>query len=286
MDEVAQATDPITVRGYRSGLEVVDGEVHIWNKAAKSDVRFAITEIVTVTWKKPGFARGYVAVQTPDCPPPAGMLAAANHPQTVVLALGEWKNAARFIRAAKKWVAGNDHVSPFAGIDATIRKDKRVRDKLPGLRGMLDPDEAVEALLAGTYDSDMFGQDTIRSGVLAATDRRVVLYGTRTSGYDSESIRYERISSVEAGRTMTGGKVTVHTSNDKLAMSMINVGDTEAFVALVRSRAGRPDDSASATPAADSGGLADELAKLGELHESGVLDADEFAAAKARLLQQ
>ena len=36
--------------------------------------------------------------------------------------------------------------------------------------------------------------------------------------------------------------------------------------------------------AADSGGTADELAKLSELHKSGVLSDDEFAQQKAKLL--
>ncbi|MFC1439067.1 SHOCT domain-containing protein [Streptacidiphilus sp. N1-10] len=43
--------------------------------------------------------------------------------------------------------------------------------------------------------------------------------------------------------------------------------------------------SATTTPAA-SGSVADELAKLGQLMQQGILSADEFAAAKARLLGQ
>jgi hypothetical protein len=44
--------------------------------------------------------------------------------------------------------------------------------------------------------------------------------------------------------------------------------------------------AASPSPASISGGLASELAKLGELHAAGVLSDGEFASAKARLLAE
>jgi hypothetical protein len=44
-------------------------------------------------------------------------------------------------------------------------------------------------------------------------------------------------------------------------------------------------EPAQAAPtAASGGGMADQLAKLAQLHADGLLDADEFASAKAKLL--
>ncbi len=44
------------------------------------------------------------------------------------------------------------------------------------------------------------------------------------------------------------------------------------------------DPSVSAPPAADSASVIDQLERLGKLHEQGLITAEEFSAAKAKIL--
>jgi hypothetical protein len=62
--------------------------------------------------------------------------------------------------------------------------------------------------------------------------------------------------------------------------SLRHLNDLKARVA----RAKAPVINVITQSTTESGGLAEQLEKLAKLHESGVLSADEFAAAKARLL--
>lgn len=72
----------------------------------------------------------------------------------------------------------------------------------------LEEGETVDAAVLGAYETKIMGQDTIRNGVLMATNRRVVFYAKKVTGYDLESFPYENISSFEQGKGMMGGKVS------------------------------------------------------------------------------
>ena len=44
----------LDVKGFRAGVRVEGGDVTVWNKAAKSDNTFALSDIRGVELKKPG----------------------------------------------------------------------------------------------------------------------------------------------------------------------------------------------------------------------------------------
>ncbi|WP_460772264.1 hypothetical protein [Microbacterium sp. GXF7504] len=46
-------------------------------------------------------------------------------------------------------------------------------------RQHLESDEVVEAAEMGAYEAKLMGKDTVRNGVLIATDRRVVFYAKK-----------------------------------------------------------------------------------------------------------
>lgn len=68
----------------------------------------------------------------------------------------------------------------------------------------LDPGEVVEASVLGAYETKIMGKDSARNGVFAATNRRVVFFAKKLTGYDLESFPYENISSFEMGKGMMG----------------------------------------------------------------------------------
>ena len=63
----------------------------------------------------------------------------------------------------------------------------------------LEPDEVVRAAVMGAYEAKVMGSDSVRNGVLIATDRRVVFYAKKLGGFDLESFPYRNISSFQQG---------------------------------------------------------------------------------------
>lgn len=150
-------------------------------------------------------------------------------------------------------------------------------------RGHLDSDEQIVEAIQGTYETKIMGSDSVRTGSLLATDRRLVFFAKKLTGYDLESFPYENISSIECGKNMMGGKVAFFASGNKVEMKWINSGDLQRFVAYVQSRMGRP--GSAARPSGEDDPVA-QIRKLGELRDAGLLSDDEFAAKKAQILDR
>lgn len=146
---------------------------------------------------------------------------------------------------------------------------------LTGLREHLGSSEEIIASVFGSYETKIMGQDGVRSGVFAVTGDRVVFYAKKIGGYDFQSFPYEGISSIDASKSMLGHKITVHTAGSRIEIKHINKGDISEFVEQVQKRMGR-----SSAPV----GVADELAKLASLKESGMLSEEEWGRATSLYL--
>jgi hypothetical protein len=64
----------------------------------------------------------------------------------------------------------------------------------------LDEGEKVLVAVRGSYEIERMGQDSVRKGIFAATDHRLVFYAKKMTGYDFEVFPYENISSIEMGK--------------------------------------------------------------------------------------
>lgn len=153
---------------------------------------------------------------------------------------------------------------------------------LKGLKEHLQPGEEAVRGVAGAYETKILGQDNVRNGILVATDRRIVFYAKKLTGYDLESFPFGNISSLEMGKNMMGHHVRFFASGNEVRIKWIkDAAGLEKFMAHVRDHmAGAP---------ATSGGTAgesaiDKLKKLAELRDAGIVDEAEFAAKKAQLL--
>ena len=151
------------------------------SKAARSGVTFPVEDIVAVTAKKPGMARGFVAVATVDSSVlPTGAVAAATAPNAVVLALGSWQDAHALVSSIETWLAGrpaDDRMpeDPFAGINVANAK---LRKHGQGLR---------EHLTRGGKSSGARRRDV-----------RDEAHGARTPSAAASSLRPSRASSSTA----------------------------------------------------------------------------------------
>lgn len=153
----------------------------------------------------------------------------------------------------------------------------------------LQAGEQVLASLLGIYDTPVLGRDGFRVGVLLATDRRIVLYGKKPGGYNLESFPYSSILSVEESKSLIGRKLSFFASGNKVALDRIkDLAAFEEFTAVFKSRiAGALPQAAAAENSASSAAsdvVFDQLRKLGELRDAGIVTAGEFDAKKAELL--
>lgn len=137
----------------------------------------------------------------------------------------------------------------------------------------LQDDEQVRALAVGEYKS--------KKGVLAATDRRLIFAGAGFPVGRSESFPYHKVLSVDHEIKLMGGTVTVHASGNSAQLTKARADLVIKVIEVFHSR-----ETPAAAPdvPAPTLGVADELAKLNELREAGVLSEEEFARLKARLV--
>ena len=158
-------------------------------------------------------------------------------------------------------------------------------DKLTELAKVhLDTDEEIVAVVQGKYYGEWFGKarTMLRNGLFLATDKRVVLYGTRMSGFEMEVFFYPNISSIELGRNWMGHRVSFFASNNRVDMEQIKTGDVLKFVEYVKSRIEKKDQET--TPPEPTVDIPDQIRQLAALKDQGILTEEEFELKKTELL--
>lgn len=142
----------------------------------------------------------------------------------------------------------------------------------------LEADEQVLKSVMGAYETKILGGDSVRNGVFMATNRRLVFYAKKLTGYDMEVFPYSTISSIEMGKNLMGHYISFFASGNITSMKWINTGNVPGFVEEVKARIGKKEAPI------ESPDIAGQIKKLAELRGSGVLTEEEFAAKKQELL--
>jgi hypothetical protein len=146
----------------------------------------------------------------------------------------------------------------------------------------LNPNEEVVAIVMGAYETKILGEDSVRNGVLIATNKRLVFYAKKLMGYELEDFPFSNISSIESGKNMMGHNISFFASGNKVKMKWINDGEIKKFVEHVRSEIGK--ESSSSNSKAEN--IPDQIEKLSKLKDQGILTEDEFQAKKEDLLSR
>ncbi|MFA6071557.1 MAG: PH domain-containing protein [Janthinobacterium sp.] len=154
-------------------------------------------------------------------------------------------------------------------------------DKLANsAKAHLEPDESVLSVVMGAYETKLMNRDTVINGVFIATEKRLVFYGSKLFGYNMEVFPYSNISSIEISKGMMGHAIAFFASGNKVGMKWITKGDVEGFARLVKSKIGKKTE----TPMQNQPDIADQIRKLAQLKNDGILTEDEFSIKKAQLL--
>ena len=164
--------------------------------------------------------------------------------------------------------------------DITLASLQRLQELV---REHLEAEEKVLHSVFGAYETKRMGNDTIRNGAFFATNLRLVFYAKRTFGFDMEVYPYENISSFEIGKSLMGHKISFFASGNKVKMKWIQKGDVVDFISYVKSRMGKSSFVNNTNPS-DVQDIPEQITKLAQLVDSGILSQDEFQAKKAELL--
>jgi hypothetical protein len=151
----------------------------------------------------------------------------------------------------------------------------------------LMPEETLEAELKGWLDKSTRQGGLIQhKGQFVLTNKRACFYSKAPFEEIFETIPLSKITSLETSSLMDYRVLRVHTAHDDLEFKTLEpkalFDDVVAHLERLRNK---PDgDSVALTASVDS--VTDQIKKLGELRDAGLLTNDEFNTKKTELLSR
>ena len=156
--------------------------------------------------------------------------------------------------------------------------------RMKGIERILQGEDIVDAV-SGAVNGKIFGINSKLNGVLVLTSERIVFYYKKSlGGYQFEEYPLNKISSISFNKGLITRSIKFHVSNNDLKMGWIPRWEkAEDFVKNVKSHMSSPKEK---IPTNESKNLdvADQLKKLADLKEQGILNEDEFSAQKKKIL--
>ncbi|TDV53938.1 putative oligomerization/nucleic acid binding protein [Actinophytocola oryzae] len=148
--------------------------------------------------------------------------------------------------------------------------------------------ESVHLMAAGRYGGG--------TGLVVLTDRRLLFVMDGMTRKTIEDFPMDKISSVQWSSGMVLGTLAIFASGNKADIDQMNKKDGKQIADAVRARLARPAPApiqpapmihhAPPVPAANAPDVYEQLRKLGELRDLGVVTSDEFEAKKHELLSR
>jgi hypothetical protein len=149
------------------------------------------------------------------------------------------------------------------------------------LNSYLWDDETVDLMAGGTYGAG--------TGLLVLTDRRLLFLKDGIISKTTEDFPMEKISSVQWSSGIVYGTLTVFASGNKAEIKNMHKDNGKQIADTIRERL---TSTTAHSPVREVTGAAhqpdtyEQLAKLGQLRDAGVLTTEEFDAKKGELLSR
>jgi Bacterial PH domain/Short C-terminal domain len=148
-------------------------------------------------------------------------------------------------------------------------------------------DERVLDGATGLIQVRRMGSETARSGVVLATDRRVILFTTKIGGYDVQDFAYGLLTGVDHKKGIVFGDLHLNAAGDRAHVKQVPKADIERLAQAIRDQmalARRPAAHAQPPQPAAPADPHEELRKLAALRDEGIITTDDFEAKKRQLL--
>ena len=152
------------------------------------------------------------------------------------------------------------------------------RRELKKLMTHLWHDELVREMTAGFYGKGM--------GLVVLTDRRLMFIKDGITKRINEDFPLDKISSAQWSSGLLVGTITVFTSGNKAEIANVNKRDGKRIVDTLRERlsAGSKEAVTIADPVEKAPDGFDQIRKLAELRDAGILTPEEFHSKKTDIL--
>ncbi|MFP9191115.1 PH domain-containing protein [Natrialbaceae archaeon A-CW1-1] len=156
----------------------------------------------------------------------------------------------------------------------------------------LDPGEKVHFLARSEgerFEVDGETVDDTLAQRTAVTDKRIVIKKKKNPfGYDSQTIRYDNISSVDLRFGMMMKRLNIETSSKVygIGIGKLSKDACREMTRFIRMKASEVQKSESVNQNSSSSDPIDKLERLRDLNNEGVLTDEEFNEKKKELLEQ
>lgn len=151
----------------------------------------------------------------------------------------------------------------------------------------MKPDEQVLLFCEGWIGNMMgSGKDAQQNGALIITDQRAIFHRKGFTGSIFQSSKHKDVSSIELKSMMGYKAIKFYTYNDSLQFKTFEPADkvNQIFEKAEELREAQQ-DSSTATAASNDDPI-EQLKKLAELKESGILTVEEFEAKKSEIMNK
>jgi hypothetical protein len=154
------------------------------------------------------------------------------------------------------------------------------RGEIKALPSILWEDEMPEKIIQGTYNNG--------SGILVATNKRLVFVDKGIMSLKVEDFPYDKITSIQYNTGMLMGGIDIYASGNKAEIKNITKDQVKPFAEYIRARITGISTHAS-TPVSPDTPADDPVKKLKQIKEmldAGLIDQAEYDAKKKELLSR
>ena len=159
------------------------------------------------------------------------------------------------------------------------------KSELNELPNLLNPDEELLAIAEGSL-KHAHNKKVVGVGIIFSTPKRVVFFRKSMLGTTTkEEFPIAKISAASVRKGMLMASIILRTSGDEVEISDVDKKQAEKTASVISELMNNHDQNRNA-PVIVTGNISDELAKLADLKDKGILTEEEFAAQKQKLLSR
>ena len=168
------------------------------------------------------------------------------------------------------------------------RSEIKLAEMKAELVTVLTPKEKIIMWGGCTAKVDRLGMTVTRRGTVFVSNSRFGVLTKKIGGQDLVDIPLALISTVEFDRNITAAQLTIAGAGVTIRLERMVVNESKEFARVVREQVARAQNQVEIIPTHPAPGksIVDQIAKLSDLHNQGLLTAEEFSVAKSKILDQ
>ncbi|TKX33322.1 PH domain-containing protein [Campylobacter taeniopygiae] len=136
--------------------------------------------------------------------------------------------------------------------------------------------EKVKKAAQGTYN--------LATGLLVATDKRLIFIDKGFINLKVETFLYDKISSIEYSTGLIFGEIVIYASGNKAKIKNMEKNETKDMAEFVREFIQSNNNQETAKQTNTNNDLMAELEKISDLKNKGIITEDEFKTMKEKII--